>query len=61
MLEVSSEDLLTTETITDIKVMETNTVNMKGNTLNTGKGTTVVNMLIVAKSYTNLSTLISSY
>jgi hypothetical protein len=55
MLEVSSEDLLTTETITDIKVMETNTVNMMGNTLNTGKETAVVKPLIVAESNTCLS------
>merc|ERR1712110_124901 len=39
MLEVSSEDLLTTEMITHMEVMATNTVNMKGNTLNTGPTT----------------------
>ena len=53
MLEVSSEELLTTEMITNMEVMETNTVNMKGNTLNTGKEATGVKSLIVA--ITNLT------
>lgn len=49
MLEVSSEEVLTTETITMDKGIVTNTVNMKGNTLNTGKKTTVVKSLFVVK------------
>ena len=53
MLEVSSEEVLTTETITMDKVIVTNTVNMKGNTLNTGKEATGVKSLFVA--ITNLT------
>jgi hypothetical protein len=36
------------------KVIATNTVNMKGNTLNTGKKTTVVTSLLVETSNTRL-------